>query len=335
VIDREDSLPLLARRVAELGATIRLVAGCTPRNFDEEVERQVAARRTGARPEPRFRYHPPIDVAGAADCLSRLAEQLEEHGDGGYVMAGRARELALEGVLLTQRETPDFRGTARRRYPSTVTTDVRASRWAALDAPLAEGEARTRSDDEGDPGSLVSSLRREVGRRCLPVRVVVREGLCPLAATGDGVVFVAPSRWLTARDVDRTVHHELEGHVVPALSRRASGVVAMLGRAGERDQEEGLALRHERAAGFLDRGRRKELGMRHVAACLAHDGVDLHTIADGLEALGAAPMTAVRIAARALRGGGLGRERVYLEAYFQASPPAGRDRRGSAEQREE
>jgi hypothetical protein len=128
---------------------------------------------------------------------------------------------------------------------------------------------------------------------------------------------IAAGRCLTAREVDRTVLHEIEGHVLPALSRSLGTVTTRLRPAGDSDAEEGRALALEREHGWLDANRRKELGMRHLAAVMAHEGATFEEIADKLDTLSADVAQAVRIAIRALRGGGLGRERVYLPALFR------------------
>jgi hypothetical protein len=323
---------LIRRALDQLAARCPLVAAATPANWSAEVARLGRARRAGEPAVPAFLYAVPRLPTGAAEALDQLIDELgalEASGQEGRphqlsslglraaeiraiplgALRQRARELRLELALIAAVGSPAFVALARTRFASTPEDDRRALGWAALAASDEEDAPRVRSDDEQDPNSLLSAMRRAVGALRLPVRVAVTRGMGALAATGDGVVLVASDQMLTARDVGRVVLHEVEGHVRPWWARRQGTETP---EAEGPDAEEGRALRIEKDAGFLDRRRRKELGLRHVAAVLAHEERGFDAIADRLAQLGASPTTAVRVAARALRGGGLGRERVYL-----------------------
>jgi hypothetical protein len=325
---------LIRQALDRLAALCPLVAAATPANWSAEIERLGRARRAGEPATPAFLYGLPRLPAGGLDALSQLIDELGALEAGGQEgrptqlsslrargghspplplgpLLRRARELRLEMQMIEAMGSPAFVALARVRFASSPDDDRRALGWASL--AVSEEEApRVRSDDDRDPGSLLSAMRRAVGALRLPVRVAVAPGMGALAATGDGVVLIARDQALTARDVERVVLHEVEGHVRPWWARR-QGVQGAEGPENEGpDAEEGRALRIEKDAGHLDRRRRKELGLRHVAAMLAHDEQRFDAIADRLEQLGATPVAAVRIAARALRGGGLGRERVYL-----------------------
>lgn len=303
----------LARQIAQLSSAAPLVHAASPYNWDDELARLSAARRAGGSPQPAFLYRPVAIDAAAIDALDVLGGQLAGLGAPFAMLAGRAREAALELRLAAAIGTPALLPLARARFVSDEADDARAAQWAALPATDDEDdEPKLLSCDEREPMSLVSVMRRAVGEKRLPMRVVVREGMASLAATGDGVLLVAKGRRVGQRDVLRTVLHEIEGHAVPWLERQNGLLPPSIRPAGAADAEEGKALLIEHEAGFLDRSRRKELGLRHVAACMAHDEAPFALIADRLEALGASSSVAVRVAARALRGGGLGRERVYL-----------------------
>src|SRR5262249_10654130 len=145
--------------------------------------------------------------------------------------------------------------------------------------------------------------------------VMVSPNLASLAATGDGFVQIAADRWMSRRDVQRTVLHEIDGHVLPRLAgeRAALGIFGVGTAWGSGDQE-GRALALERRMGFLEPGRRRELALRHVAARSVEAGADFTSTARFLLDQGAPLEDALRIAARVHRGGGLGREAVYLPA---------------------
>jgi hypothetical protein len=174
------------------------------------------------------------------------------------------------------------------------------------------------SDDERDPGSLLCRLRDEIGKRRLPLRVLISANLASLAATGDGFVQIVAARSMSRRDVERTVLHEIEGHVLPRLAgAQASIGIFGIGTARGSDDQEGRALALEREKGFLDHGRRVELALRHVAARAVEASADFPSTVRLLLDRGAALADALRLAARVHRGGGLAREAVYLPALLR------------------
>jgi len=146
--------------------------------------------------------------------------------------------------------------------------------------------------------------------------------LASLAATGDGVILVATSKWIARRDVERTVLHEIAGHALPreAAAHQRLGIFA-LGTARGVDDQEGRALLIEESAGFLDGGRRRDLGLRHVAARRTLEGQKFVDVTRVLLDHGSKIADAVRIAARVARGGlaagGIAREIVYLPALLR------------------
>ncbi len=318
----DPSLRALAVRVEALASRVGLVGRATPLGYAAEVTRLILAARARSPVTPRFVYRPSDDLDPLARALDPVISSLGgARGFAGEIGA-RAAEARLETELARGIGAPGFAALAATRFTSTPDDDARAARWARLSSSD-DDEPRFVSDDGAEPRSLLATMRRAVGALRLPVRVVAWPDLAALAATGDGVVQIAEGRLHTERQAQRIVVHELEGHVLPRLRRAADG--APMRAAGAVDLEEGRALVAERRAGLLDRTRRAELGRRHVAATRAHAGADLWQIVEGLEELGERPDGAVRMAARALRGGGLGRERVYAPAYRRASAEAARE----------
>ncbi len=306
----------LSERLGALGRAWPLVAAVSPLNWSSELARLAAARAAGQPAVARFVYpanRPDRDLPAR---LLDLGAALDDEDDPAAAgLARRARELALELGLILSVETGDFVPLARLRFASSSDDDTRALGWATL--PVAEAPAAAhRSDDEGDPGSLVAQVRAALAEHALPGRVVLRDDLPSLAACGDGTVLIARGRMTSADTARRTALHEVAGHLRPWWERQNGRRLADRDR-GESDLEEGHAIWLEQAAGLLDDRRRQELGRRHVAACLAHDGASLDAITDHMEALGSQPADALRLAARARRGGGLGRERVYLPSLWK------------------
>lgn len=311
----DPSLLALSLRVEALGARVALVGRATAVGFADEVARLVLAARARNRVTPAFRYHVGDDLEGLARALDPIVDSLAGRAGAVGAVGARAAEARLEVEVARALGSPRLPALAARRFASAPADDARAARWARLSSSD-DDERRIVSDDDGDPRSLLCVMRRAVGSLRLPVRVVTRPDLAALAATGEGVVQVAVGRLHTERQALRVTVHEIEGHVLPLVRRAAEGPCMRL--AGEGDLEEGCALVAEQRAGLLDRERRAELGRRHAAAKLAHEGADLWQVFDALLSHGERVESAVRMAARALRGGGLGRERVYVPAYFRA-----------------
>lgn len=304
------------RSLARAFKSVALLGHLGPTNFGAEVERLTGIFQRGGADRPAFTYGRPADLDGLRVELDALARALEAEGELGRVYAERARELALEARMVERRGTSELAVLAAERYRAGVdVTGADALADALLRSAHAEDEAVADivSDDPSDPRSLLSRLRAELGRRHLAARVVVAPSLAALAAVGDGVVQISPGRRLRARDVERTVLHEVEGHLEPGRRARAAplGIFAF-GTARGSDEQEGYALLAERRAGHLAGVRGRELAARHRAARAAHTGVAFEEVVAELVGEGVEVPVAVRSACRAFRGGGLGREAAYL-----------------------
>ena len=294
----------------------RVISACTPINLEAELTALHDDFGRGHERAPRFLYaaRPEVDVR---DVLLRAAEELDSWDDGlASLYAARARELSVEAAICHAAGRRQLPALAAKRYPN---ADSPAG-W--LERPEREEAPTVISDDRRDRRSLLNRLGEELGARRLPVRVVVSDRLSALAATGPGVIYVAAGRAMTERDVERTVLHEIEGHALP---RERSRGLLRHGTAQGSDHQEGRALVIEERAGFLDRGRRYELACRHLAGQQVRAGSDfvqtVRVLRDSDAELGAA----LRIAARAHRGGGLARELVYLPAYLHVKGALERD----------
>ena len=316
--------------LSDASARVRVIAANTPRNLREELARIERAFAIDGAAEPRFVYEPLRPSADLRGALDALAAALDARGDLGAIYAARARELGDDAALCDAAGTPDLWAAARRRFARRDAfdddADREASTWLDEPSPPAEREERVRSDDDRSPRSLVSRMREEIGKRRLPFRVIVRDNLASLAATGDAHVQVIAGRALPARDVERTVLHELEGHAEPrARAAKADLGIFSLGTARGVDDQEGRALSIERAHGFLDHGRRCEIAWRHIAARSVEAGADFVATVRLLLARRAPLDVAVRVGARVHGGGGLAREAVYLRALLRVEAALGRD----------
>lgn len=303
---------------------VRMIAVLTPIALASELGRLYYLWQAGHECPASFLYPQRPDYTKIIIALEKLADELESHGPLGFLYAERAREIATEAAICFARGTPALRQHAQRRFSRRDTFDAAADELARgwleepFDTPALESPDLVRSDDPQDPRSLLVRMRAEIGARKLPYRVIVVSDSSALAATGETFVQIAADRLVTVADVERTVLHEIEGHVVPRCRANAQplGIFAMGTRFGVDDQE-GRALCIERRAGHLLAGRRRELALRHHAARLLENGADFVETVRALLRLGAPLVDALRITARVFRGGGLGREIVYLPAFLR------------------
>ncbi len=307
---------------------VALVERCHPTNFVAERQRLLEAWRSGRRVEPRWCYAPAPrlgDVEAALEAIvqhllsetRRAARPALLEPAWGQLYLARASELLLEASLVRAIGTPAFAASASVRFAAGdvhLTRRVRAwaERWAG--EPQPDPEPTTVSDDEGDPRSLVSVLRRVIGQRRIPVRVEVRADLASVAAASTEVVLVRAGLPLRDRDVERIVVHELEAHVMPRLAAGGAACGLLAVGTARAEDEEGRALALEQRTRGFDGLRRAELGRRHLAALAVREGASWTETVEEVLQTGAELEQAVAIACRCHRGQGLAREVVYLTA---------------------
>jgi len=316
-----DGAALVLLRVEE---TIALVARATPKNAAEEVSRLTPLALRGGRLRPAFVYDERPDLSGVRSELERLAHEVGVEGRLGALHGARARELELDARMAEHVGTPAFLEHARKRFsePSAelggrVTTFIEEALAGSLPAPDAS-VALHRTDDHESSASLVNQLRRRAIELAIRIRLEIRPRQLAVAATGHGIVGIRPGVRLSASAGSRVVVHELLGHALPrARSLHAPLALLRAGTQGSEASEEGRALLIESRAGLLDRARRRELALRHLAALAVRRGADFHEAVRELTLRGADAPEALEIAVRVYRGGGLAREIAYLPAYHE------------------
>jgi hypothetical protein len=308
--------------------TIALVERCRPLNADAEQRRLAAAWQAKREIAPVWIHGERPDLSALRTALASVVEGAATSG-WDQLYADRARELDVEAALVSHVGDPRLGELASQRFSEGDPSERDGARnwaesWSRLVPPELE-EIEIASDDPKDPRSLLCCMQRAVGERRLPFRVVVRP-LLSAAATGDGVIVVREGASYSARDVRRIVVHEVEGHAMPRARARTEALgLFVLGTRGGSDDEEGRALLLEERAGCLDDLRHVELGRRHLAALAVRDGADWVETVRKLVALGAPLGSALTIASRVHRGGGLAREIVYLPALCRVREGCERD----------
>lgn len=319
------------RLLIEAVRTVRLLGAVVPRNAAQERARLIAAVEAGENATPRWSYAR-TDHTMLRKTLAKAAQRLAaEAHPVAELYAARCRELEIEAALASEAGTGILGALARARFRSTSQeaageATILARKWIneGRDAPPPEGDL-VESDGTG-PGTLLTRMREEVGRLGLPFAVVVQPSLSALSATGERHILVAAGRMVAKEDVERTVMHEIEAHAIPR-TRAAQGRIALfqIGTARGIDDQEGFALVLEERHGYLGARRKRELAARHLAVEAMDGGA---RFSENVHALvkehGLSPREAVLVAERAYRGGdgtapGLGRERIYLEAYLRVA----------------
>ncbi len=288
--------------------------------------------RLGRSLVPELTYRPRPSFGGLAADLAGALLRLDESAVLESLYAARIRELQLELELVRAIGGRAFCGLAKRRFAAQGRELGQASElaehWTRDAGACSESEPPVAIDEPAEPASVVSLLQRWIGSARLPFRVVVTDDLSAMAATGQGVVYVAADRVAPRQEALRVAVHEFWGHVLPRhrAGYQALGLFAAGSRGGN-DEQEGLALYYEARAGLLGRRRRRELGARHLAAQQLFSGATFADVISTLRARDYEPREAIQVALRAFRGGGLGREFTYLPAFLRvgralASEPA-------------
>lgn len=320
------------RLVVHAARTIRPLAVLTPLGAASERVRLAHDLKARRPVHPQWRYAPydHTELRLALDAAERrLARTATTRLGSLYLL--RIRELAIEAALCAAAGTALVAQLAQERFGHAASSEYHdagalCAAWLEEHASNADPcDERTVSDSDA-PCSLLSRMRAEVHRLRLPFRVVATPCLASLAATGDGVVYVATDRKVTREETERTVLHEIEGHALPRTrALRSTSALFRAGTARGTDDQEGRALVIEKRAGLLGARRRHRLAARHRAvemmlagACYSDVAIELVT-EHGLD-----ETEAVLVGERAFRGGsgdhaGLGRERIYLEAFLRLS----------------
>jgi hypothetical protein len=318
---------LLRRSEAEVALLDRV----RPLNWSAELARLLAAARAGRATKPAFEYAPRPELRELRQRLSALGSRLDAGDAEQRLLGERARELELEAALCEHVADAEFKRLAAERFPlpaepGHVQDSARALLSERASTPELAGELLHISDDARDPSSLWSQVRRQLGQELGEVRVLAVAGLVSLAAVAEGVVRIRAGQPLSASTARRIALHEVEGHVRPRARGQRLGGVFMAGAASASEDEEGRAILLEQRAGFLVSSRRRELARRYLAAESVRQGADFWETLGLLDELGGELPASVELASRVHRGGGLGRELVYLTGYlrvkaaFEADP---------------
>jgi hypothetical protein len=324
-----DGVAAVARRLEHLETQVALLDRVRPLNLTSELVRLTRAFEAGQKPAPAFGYAPRPALGAVRSELQSLAAALDGADPEQRLLAERAQELELEADLGEHVGEPEFDALARQRFP--LPKDPTATHKLAevfLSAPGGPNDVENAgilhdSSDPRDPHSLWSQLSRLLEAEGFAVRLEIVVGLVSLAAVANGVVRVRAGARLSEKAARRIALHEVEGHVRPRVNAQLLGGVFSAGSARASQDEEGRAILLEERAGLLDAERRRELARRYLAVESLRDGAEFWDTVTLLGQRGAALAAAVELASRVHRGGGLGRESIYLVGYQRVAAALG------------
>ena len=320
------------RAIEAAERAVRLIARVQPANLVQERSRLKAAWVSGRPASPDFVYSEHENLLPCRRALERVAVASFDGGMRWLLLQEKAAELALDAELAEARGSSDFMRIAARRYPSptgelALNCGQFVRQWCRVGKEQ-HSKSTVQSDDSSSPCSLVSVIQRTVSAARLPLAVSVAPRLLSTAAVSERAVLIRPSVALSREGAQRIALHELLGHALP----RQHGLLddeplLRVGTAGAGEDEEGRALVLEERHGFMGAERRQELAWRHAVALAVRSGADWTDALKQLFCWGASIDGAIDIALRAFRGGGLGRELVYLPAWLRVRKAIREDRR--------
>ncbi len=307
---------LVEKALLEAEAQISLVERLTPINFEQERSLTERSLKQGRTRLPVFEYVEPDRVS-----LERVRETLKRSQDALSALEGsvaaallqeRVAELSLELAMVLAVGTAEVRDLSRARYPFSgdeiSCADALAESW--FDAT----SASRGSASEGPRKELFTYLQAQCQKERIKVEVVQRP-LASVSAVGGEVLYVRAGAKTTEEEARRIFHHEVEGHLLPRLRSRNHPAPFSIGTPGCLEDEEGRAILLEERFDCLSQERMRTLAVRHWVASSVLVGSEVEVV---LRLAAQVPSDVLSESlCRALRGGGLARERVYLPAFLR------------------
>lgn len=317
----------LERALVSAERKLALLDSLMPRNFSAEVARLTAAFERGRVELPEFHFSGSLERHDRSRSVAAtLAAAQIALSDGPFrnellpglaeLLLERIQELLLEVQMLRECGQPALRTLAAARYrffdEELEASQELARAWSA--APL--------SPKSGD-GDILLALafeqrRRQLGQLGEGILIAERE-IASLCAVGGSHLYVKRGARVDRLEADRLWVHEVEGHLLPRLAAQQESAPFSIGAPCSGIDEEGRAVWLEEKHGLLDGARKRELSLRFYLALALREGGEegvRHHLRAACDA-GASPVTLARAVCRIFRGGGLGREVIYLPGYLR------------------
>lgn len=311
--DGPDPLAGIEDELLRVEEDLSLVRRLSPLNYERERLLLEENLRRGKYRDPDFVY-PSVDTL----CLLRSEDSLSRARDSllgavpsllGTLLLGRIAELTLEAEMVKSVGTERVRTLSAQRYP--FSSEELSEAGKLSEHWLAFSEAASEPAQEVQ---LSSYLRA----RCLELGIeakVVESSLSAVCGVGGTTVYVRRGAAVSEGEARRIFVHEIEGHLLPRLRAESLPAPYRIGTEGCLEDEEGRAILLEERAGTLGPERSRALAVRHQVAVSVLEGAEEAT-AERLARRVSAELLSECLC-RALRGGGLCRERVYLPGYVR------------------
>lgn len=317
----------LERALVSAEKKLALLDSLLPLNFSSEVTRLVSVFERGGVELPSFRFSDPgerrarSEAARATLAAAQLAlsdETFRRDLVPGLfeLLSERIDDLLLEARMLRECGMPSFPALGAARYPF-FDAELEAAEALAVDwrkAPLLP---------ESAVGEVVLSVAFEQKRREMThfgERVLIAERqLASLCAVGGAYLYVQRGARVNRLEADRLWIHEVLGHLLPRLAAENEPAPFSIGVRGSDVDEEGRAVFLEEQHGLLSSARKRQLASRFELALALRRGGEEEVREHLSVALqeGAQPLCLARAVCRIFRGGGLGRELIYLPGYLR------------------
>lgn len=317
----------LERALVSAATKLALLDSLLPLNFTSEVARLAIVFERGGVELPHFRFSDCSERLSRGESVAAIlaAAQLalaDESFLGELVpglpeiLAQRIEELLLEVRMLRACGQPTFQALSKERY-SFCDAELRAAEELAVawsEAPLSVDEAV----DEVVLRVAFEQKRRQMAH--LGERILIAERELPsLCAVGGACLYVKRGARVNRLEADRLWVHEVLGHLLPRLSAEDEPAPFSIGAPGSDVDEEGRAVWLEEQHGLLGGTRKRELGLRFQLALALRSGGEekVREQVRAAQEAGARPLALARTICRIFRGGGLGREVIYLPGYLR------------------
>ncbi|MBA3667488.1 MAG: DUF1704 domain-containing protein [Sphingomonas sp.] len=302
------------RRIDRVARSFDFLLSISPIDTADALGRFLAAKCQEA---PKFHYRPlTIDPDLAkrdlyAIDLSQLEDPLLEN-----LLADKRREIDAQLVLLSTRNTADFRAASMLMY-GTVDAPLLADARSILDSTDRDpprGSMIGASEIADAAGDLVGRYR-SIDPDFRP-EIEIRDDVAGLLVS-NGKLMIASDAMMPAHRLPALLAHEVSVHLLTHFNGAAQGLsIFRTGLARYEGVQEGLGVFAEWASGGLTRTRLRLIAGRVVAVEAMLRGGNFIEVWRLLHRdHGFSRSGAFGIAARVFRSGGLAKDAIYLQGF--------------------
>lgn len=309
-------LPPVAARVdlelARMDAEINWLLALSPIHNDTLWDgfKESGYQRIGA-----LRYAPlHLDLHASREALLALPVEKIESPLLSALLSEKQRELDRQIELIRLRGTDGFLNASLDLFGG---VEPRLSKLAR--SILATVEPSSPLDADAGIDEVLDAARREIDWYCeqstdFSINIEIEKDLNSMMMVSHGTFYIDSRIQIPRARIQPLIQHEIGTHALTRHNGRKQSLKQLeVGLAHYDPLQEGLGVLAEYLAGYLPGERLRLLAARVIAVEMAIDGLDVPEIFDHLHRTHRFPMDeAFDVAVRALRGGGLTKDAVYL-----------------------